>query len=395
MVNLDIELASGTKAELAKRVFALVNDKTTDRADGVVEVDHKEYLDPELGRREREQIFGRVPIVPIHGSEIPGPGDYVTVPLPNNEVLLVRQKTGSVRGFINSCRHRGARLVEDDAGCRKMFTCRYHGWTYALDGALKLISKEDTFGDINHADLGLVEIPCEERHGFVWVVDAPGAPMDLADWIGVELDETMSKYELDQYTCFRVGSFDEPINWKVLMDGFLDNYHIESLHVKTVATYFHSNTQAYDRIGRHIRVLAPRTSIRKILDESPETAPIEKHVTVAYSFMPNMVLLRQPDHFQLLTFVPDAHDVGRCRFQIRLLIREPAVSEEQIAFWEKNWKILIDVLHDEDMVLSRHLQHAMNNRNAAPILLGRNELSNQVFHTWLEGALADPPNWDA
>ncbi|MDT7642190.1 MAG: hypothetical protein QOC83_6478 [Pseudonocardiales bacterium] len=393
MVALDIELPHGSKADLAKRLFAHIENKATDLADSTMRVDHREYLDPELAAREREAIFGRVPVVAVHGSEMPEPNDFMVTQLPNNEVLLVRQRDGAVKAFVNVCRHRGARLVPQDSGSRKMFTCGYHGWSYGPDGALRVVSGANTFGEVDRSCHGLVELSCEERHGLVWVIDSRGATMNLGEWLGRELDETLRAYELSEYLCYRVGTFDEPINWKVLVDGFLDSYHISDTHAKSVAPYFYSNTQVFDRIGRHGRAISPRRTIDAFLSEPPESVPIEKHVTIGYSFMPNMVLLRQPDHFQLLNFLPHPTDAQRCRMQIRLLIREPAETERQRAFWDKNWKILMDVLRDEDMTLNRDLQHALSSRDAESLVFGRNEIVNQWFHTWLAGALRDPPDF--
>src|SRR5438132_476822 len=121
MARVDIELPTGSKVELTKRLFAHVEHGTTDLADSTMEIDHRQYLDPELGERERRGLFGRVPVVAAHSSELPNRSDFVTARLPNNEVLVIRQPDGSVRAFVNTCRHRGARLVHDDAGSRKMF----------------------------------------------------------------------------------------------------------------------------------------------------------------------------------------------------------------------------------------------------------------------------------
>lgn len=393
-MRLDIELPHGSKVDLARRLFSHIENKATDLATTVMEIDQQEYLDAELACRERREIFGRVPIVAAHGSELPSRNDFVRTQLPNNEVLLVRQADGSVRAFVNVCRHRGARLVADDAGAQKMFTCSYHGWSYGPDGALKVISGPNTFGDVDMDCHGLVELPCEERHGFVWVVDSKDGSIDVRDWLGSEMDDTLTRYHLDGYLCHKVGTFDEPINWKVLMDAFLDNYHIATTHVNSVAPYFYSNVQIFDAIGRHGRAISPRRSIDKILSEPPESAPIEAHVTIGYSFMPNMVMLRQPDHFQLLTFLPHPSGPGRSRMEIRLLIPEPAETEEQRDLWDKNWRILMDVLRDEDMELNRDLQLALGNRDSPRrLLVGRNEIVNQRFHRWMQGALQDPPNW--
>jgi len=384
-VRVDIELPNGSKADLAKRLFAHVENSTTDLAPDVLEIDSWEYRDPELARRERREIFGRFPIVAAHSTELPRPFDFHRTQLPNNEVLLVRQQDGTVRAFVNVCRHRGARLVEDETGSRKQFSCRYHGWGYRPDGSLKVIPAPGTFGGIDKDCRGLVGLPCEERHGLVWVVDNPEAEIDVAAWLGPEMDETLRRYRLADTHCYQTGSFDEPINWKTLTDAFLDAYHIATTHVGSVAQYFYSNIQLYDPVGRHGRAVTPRRSIDKILHEPPETAPIEEHVTAGYSFMPNMVMLRQPDHFQLLTFLPHPRSAERCRMEIRLLIPEPADTEEQRTLWDKNWRILMAVLRDEDMGLNRDLQMAMGNENAPrTLLVGRNEVVNQRFHAWLD-----------
>ena len=384
-MRVDIELPTGSKAELTKRLFAHVENSTTDLAPDVLEIDSWDYRDPELARRERLEIFGTYPIVAAHSSELPRRFDFHRTQLPNNEVLLVRQEDESVRAFVNVCRHRGARLVGDDSGTRKQFSCRYHGWGYRPDGSLKVIPAPGTFGGIDKDCRGLVSLPCEERHGLVWVVDNPEAQIDVAEWLGPEMDETLHRYRLADTHCYKTGSFDEPINWKTLTDAFLDAYHIATTHVGSVAQYFYSNIQIYDPVGRHGRAISPRRSIDTILHESPETAPIEEHVTAGYSFMPNMVMLRQPDHFQLLTFLPHPKSAERCRMEIRLLIPEPADTDEQRALWDKNWRILMAVLRDEDMGLNRDLQMAMGNEHAPrTLLIGRNEVVNQRFHAWLD-----------
>lgn len=390
MARLDIELLNGTKADLAKRLFAHVRDKTTDLAESTRSIDHHEYLDPELAVLERRVVFGRVPVVAAHGSELPDRSDFVTAQLPNNEVLVVRQADGSVRAFVNTCRHRGARLVHDGSGSKKMFTCGYHGWAYGGDGSLKSVSGAATFGDLDKDCNGLVELPCEERHGLVWVVDSAEATIDMADWLGPEVDTAFEAYGLAGFVCYERELLDEPINWKVLMDAFVDSYHLADTHAASVAEFFHSNLQVVDQLGRHGRAVTPRTSIKKILDMSPDEAPIEDHVTVGYSVMPCTVFLRQPDHFQLMTFMPHPTDPARCFMDVRMLVPEPPETDEQRALWDKNWRILMAVTRDEDMVLNRQLQASMGNRDARPVVLGRNEIVNQLFHRWLDAALTDP-----
>lgn len=376
--------------ELAKELFHLIENRQTHMADGVLEVDPSVYTSATLAQQERETIFSEVPIMAAHGSELPDPHNFVRVQLPNNEVLLVRQEDGSVKALVNACRHRGAKVVTEDQGSQRVFSCRYHGWSYNPDGSLRNIPHGDTFGEVDYSCSGLVEVPCEVRHGFVWVVDAVGAHIDVADWLGPEIDESLGFYELDSYTQYRVGRFDEPINWKALMDAFVDAYHLATTHAKSVAAYFYNNVQIWEPMGRHGRSTTPRKSIDSIRHDAPGAEPLSKHITVAHFLMPNFTILRQPDHFETLSFMPHPTDPGRSRAEIRLLTKEGVSGAEEEAHWEKNWDIVERVLRDEDLALCRDLQHAAANNDTAALVFGRNEIANQHFHRWYRKAIDEP-----
>ncbi len=390
----ELPLSNEIQTRLASRLFEFIENNTTDLAPSTMALDPRDYFDPEFARREREEVFASVPIVAAHGSELPMPNDFVTARLPNNEVVVVRQPDGGVRSFVNVCRHRGARLVQEPTGSNRVFACGYHGWTYNTDGGLRsILGGKDDFGVEDTSCLGLVELPTEERHGLVWVVDSPDATIDVAEWLGEAMDQSLASFEVDTYQCERIGNFDEPINWKVLMDAFLDAYHIQSTHRNTVSPYFYNNIQIWEPLGRHGRTISPRRSIDTIRHLPPGEAPIDRHVTIAHFFMPNMTLLRQPDHFELLNFLPHPTDPNRCRMQMRILTKEPATTEEERLRWDKNWNILMAVLRDEDLIMNRALQEAVQNRNAQPLIIGRNEIVNQHFHAWLRSALDDPRHW--
>src|SRR5688500_7648984 len=127
---VDLPIAEDERTETAQRLFAHIESRTTDLLDDILEIDPKIYCDPDVAARERRLVFAQVPVVAAHGSELPTPNDFVVVQLPNNEALLVRQPDGGVRAFVNVCRHRGARLVADAAGSRRLFSCKYHAWSY-------------------------------------------------------------------------------------------------------------------------------------------------------------------------------------------------------------------------------------------------------------------------
>ncbi|MEU2002369.1 SRPBCC family protein [Rhodococcus sp. NPDC019627] len=395
MVYTDLPYDEETKAGFARAMFDHLDNGTTDMAPEILEVDPRVYTDPELAARERRELFGYVPIIAAHSTELPGNNDFATVQLPNNEVVLVRQADGRVRGFVNTCRHRGAQLVPEEKGSKRIFSCRYHGWAYGSDGRLRSIADEPTFGTVDRSCMSLLEVPVEERHGFVWVIDSAAGDrkIDIAEWLGREFDESLAAMEMDKYHCHIAQNFDVDINWKVLMDAFLDGYHITSTHAGTVAPYFYNNAQAWEPMGRHGRMVTARKSIDSVRDVAPEDAPIDRHITVAHFLMPNMSVLRQPDHLEVLNFVPAPGTAVGTRMQMRLLTREPVVTDEQKARWDKNWKILMAVLRDEDLVVNEGLQKSVANTDVGPLYFGRNEIANQHFHQWMGRAFADPRKW--
>jgi len=367
-----------------KRALEHVRNETTDEFDAVAPFGPEEYTDPRIAQRERDLVFGRFPSIVAHGSELPAPNDFITVRMPRNNIIVVRQRDRSVKAFVNVCRHRGAMLEERDKGRCRIFSCGYHRWSYDPDGSLRAVTRDSTFGEIDRSRYGLVELPCAERHGFIWVVDQAGADIDVPAWLGPEMDGILAEYRMEDLVTFQAEGFDEPVNWKIMQDAFLDGYHIQYAHPNTAARHIHTNVLVLEDFGRHCRFVAPRKSIDRWLEEDPGDRSLSRHVTETHFLLPNSTLLRQPDHFQLLTFRPHPKDPGRSRMEMRLLVPALAASgmdeETWTRLWEKNWKILIAVLHQEDFPLLRGSQQGLGSADAGGMVLGRNEVANQVFH---------------
>src|SRR5262249_42132924 len=140
-------------------------------------------------------------------------------------IVVVRGADGVVRGFLNACRHRGNEIAEG-SGSAKAFVCRYHGWTYDLDGALRHVPHEEGFPGLDRGCHGLVPVAIEEGHGIVFLagLGAPGAaePPELiaADQRLIGSDEAVL-----------------PVNWKIYLESFLEGYHIRALHRDTFYPY--------------------------------------------------------------------------------------------------------------------------------------------------------------
>jgi phenylpropionate dioxygenase-like ring-hydroxylating dioxygenase large terminal subunit len=376
-----------------RRALELLRNETTDKFDEVVGFSAHEFTDPVLAQRERDLIFGRVPSIVAHGSEIARPYDFMTVQMPRNNIIVVRQKDHSVKALVNLCRHRGALLEDNEKGRCRFFSCPYHRWSYDPDGSLRMVTRDTTFGEIDRKKQGLVEVPCEERHGFIWVVDNAHASIDVAAWLGPDMDSILAGYHIDELECVRSAGFDEPTNWKIMQDAFLDGYHIQYAHPNTAGKIIHTNVMAFEDFGRHCRFIAPRKSIDRWLEEDPGDRQLDRYVTETHFLLPNSTLLRQPDHFQLLTFRPHPSDPTKSRMEQRLMVpsqKNSGLDEGHWnRLWDKNWEILLAVLHNEDFPLLRNSQRGMASADAGDMLLGRNETANQVFRRETKRLLAE------
>ncbi|NMO03711.1 aromatic ring-hydroxylating dioxygenase subunit alpha [Gordonia sp. TBRC 11910] len=343
-----------------------------------------DFADPVRAELERDRIFGEVPFIVAHGSEVAQRNDFVTVELPRNKVILIRQRDGGVKALINSCRHRGAELVSEESGKCRLFSCPYHRWSYDPSGALRTVTLDSTFGDFDRSAYGLVEVPVEERHGFIWVIDNPHRQIDVAAWLGPEVDAIMASYAIGDLVSIDPHTYRRPVNWKIMQDGFLDNYHVKYAHPNTAGKMLHTNAVALQDFGRSFWFLTARKTLDQFIGHDVEwTASMEAHTIESIFLGPNTMLLKHATHFELLTFRPIGANPGESIMQMRIMAPSVEASglepEHWRKRWAKNWGLLIAILHDEDFPILDGSQRSMNNLDAGPMLLGRNEIASHLF----------------
>ncbi len=374
------------QTRLASEILRHLAAGTTDLAPEEMPQPIRLYYDPENAAAERAALFRTLPLVAAHGSELPAPGDFVTGDLGGTPVLLVRQEDGTVRAFTNVCRHRGTPVEAEARGNRRVFVCPFHAWSYERDGRLRGISYPEGFTGVDRAQYGLSRLAAEERHGFVWVVPTPGTAIDVGAWLGVDLDRELSQWALARCVCERATHFANATNWKLVMDGFLEDYHLAVLHKQTVGPYFARNLHRFDAFGRHGRLVPVRANIAQVRDLPPEQVDLLHRVIVIYVLFPNALLIWQNDHFEFWTVFPDPKDVGRCRVTARLLAPSAEVVESERALWDRNWKILMDTVEREDWAAARGIQAGLERGGQTHFLFGRNEIALQHFHRQLAAA---------
>ncbi|MEZ5498309.1 MAG: aromatic ring-hydroxylating dioxygenase subunit alpha [Steroidobacteraceae bacterium] len=197
------------------------------------------YTDPDFLALEQEFLWRRSWLYALHSDELPAIGSFRVWTRTGAPIVIVRGKDKVVRAFYNTCRHRGAPLVEKDAGETKGFFCRYHGWTYDLSGRLITVREKRDFPGMDLSCLGLAQVRCEQFGNWIFINEDPAAP-PLLQSIAPAARHWESLALADQRHVHSA-SYEIACNVKILLDAFFETYHLKSIHPNTVDRFLDSH----------------------------------------------------------------------------------------------------------------------------------------------------------
>ncbi len=374
--------------EMARRNLAHLRAGTVDQADDVYRVPAENYHEPERWRREMDAIFKRLPLVLGFSCELREPGAYRAMVVAETPILLTRTGSGEIRGFLNVCSHRGARVVTEGTGRAKRFTCPYHAWSFDNEGALVGIYKGDQFGEVDRDCLGLTPIPVGERAGLIFGNLDPNATLDLDTFL-CGYDALLEHHGFD--TCTLVGRQEVAgPNWKVAYDGYLDLYHLPILHRETFGGDF-PNDALYDAFGPHQRVSGPNPYYEKLASK-PEAEWKTAHLLSGiWTIFPHISIADFDAGLKLYMvsqLFPGATPDESVTVQNFLAASEP--DEEQREKIDAMMGFLLGVVRDEDYYTGNRIQLNVKTGAKQTFLFGRNELGGQRFHRWVDTLLETP-----
>lgn len=376
-----------SKEEVRKHLLGFVDTRTTDYAESTMRMDAHRYSDPDYLGREYRTVFSANPMVVAHATELPDPGSFVTVEHNGTSLLLVRQDDGSVKALVNVCRHRGAQVETRESGRRKMFNCPYHKWCYNRDGSIRHIPFDDGFVGMDRAEQALVEWAADEYAGMIWVLPGPGT-LDMTAWVGPELDRDVRASGIGEAQLYRKRTFHLPMNWKVVMDGFTDAYHLQFVHPETVGPFFHTNVYKVDSFGKNWRMVVARRGIERFRTDGDGTAELDyeefaKYAIANFTIYPGVVITTEPAQFEVWNVRPDPADLSRCIVTLLFLVPALPETEKATRFFDRNWDLLLHTVEKEDWVVAKTISAGLANGAAPELVYGRNEKATQLLHTQL------------
>ncbi|HEY5937567.1 MAG TPA: aromatic ring-hydroxylating dioxygenase subunit alpha [Kofleriaceae bacterium] len=324
------------------------------------------YRDP--ARCEREKPLFAAPRVLAAGSAI-APGSCVPIELPDRSLILTRDTDGELRAFANACRHRATRLVDAPRDA-KALVCPYHGWTYDLRGTLMHVPHAETFGAACvRRDLHRVAVA--ERHGLVWLGG------DIAGYLG-GLDADFAALGLERSIAYRSSRLTRRCNWKLVIEAFLDGYHIRVLHRDSIYRFFLDALSVAEPVGPHVRAVTARRRLRDA------TGPLHELATPSYVLFPGTVVIEHPDFLSILTLTPFAADLTEWDH----LMLVPAERAAETEHWDASWALIEDtVFQREDLWVCEQIQRGIAAGQTEELLFGALESAVRWFHATLDARL--------
>ncbi|MGE5624085.1 MAG: aromatic ring-hydroxylating oxygenase subunit alpha [Bacillota bacterium] len=300
------------------------------------------YADPEFHTFERQTVFARNWQLVAHAAKLKNAGDHVVGEIAGRPILLVRGDDQVLRGFFNVCRHRAGPLALADGNARQL-QCKYHGWTYTLQGQLRAAHEMKEAKDFDISCIHLEAIEMAEWEGLVFAAVAkPAGPLEQ---LLAGISERIRPIELGKFAWHSHVAYDVACNWKAYVDNYLEGYHLPEVHpglsrvlnyrqytTETAAWYSHQHSPVDGAQGPY--------------------AAGEAHY---YFIWPNMMLNILPGRLQTNLVVPLSS--GRCRvvFDYFYMDPESAAAKKMIA---EDFSFS-DEVQKEDMAICEQVQKGL------------------------------------
>jgi len=376
VVSTSTQTSLASDVEIVHRILAHIDAGTTDEGDAWREP-VEAYVNPARFADEL-RLLRSMPSVYVPSAAIPNPGDHVERVAFGVPLFALRDTDRRVRVFRNACRHRGMAIV-DGSGCSRALVCRYHGWTYRLDGSLAHVPHDEGFPDLDMSSRGLVEVASHEVDGLVVIdpLDArDAAPEGLTD--GSPWRDKLLPAERLFYTQSTVRA----MNWKVLIEQFLEGYHIRSTHRDTFYPLQYDDLNVVETFGPNSRVTFPYRNIERLRDRPESTWTVGARVTFVYHLFPNVMLATFPD--QVLAVVIDPIDIDHTTVTTYGMAG-PGVVAERAPTGGGSGLLAEGAL--EDNAMSAGVQQGLRAGANDVVEFGRHESAIGHFHATLDARL--------
>jgi phenylpropionate dioxygenase-like ring-hydroxylating dioxygenase large terminal subunit len=302
------------------------------------------FLDGQRFAEEQSRVFRRF-AAPVTVSALLAPGSALAHDYYGTPLLLTRDKEGKVRAFLNACMHKGSKLVEGcDAHKANKLTCPYHAWTFALDGRLLAVPREETIANFDKSSRPLAELACKEAGGLIWVMLDRDANPDFSNVDGA-LTADFDAFQLASQHVYGRKRFDLNANWKLVLEPFLEGYHVQRLHARSVGPLFADVPNVTHELGLNIRQISGKANFTPDCLAIPGEN-VHKSVTHAYQIFPNTVLVTSPYYISVMFIIPQTTE--KTIVDYMMLTREAPDNDKAKELYQRSYEMILNVFGGED-----------------------------------------------
>ena len=368
----------------------------TAMADGPLPLHKSIYTGQKRFEAERKNIFLKQPLLAGLSGDIPEPGDIMLFDAAGPSIIVMRGQDGQARAFLNMCTHRGAKLIEESepwSGKSPRISCPFHAWTFDNGGTLVGQPGKKGFEGCDIGARNLLELPCAEHIGMIFVrADPNGAPIDAAAHLG-EFAPFLEQLELNRAEPVKKGILTAESNWKFALDTYGESYHFRALHGSTIGQTHYSNKCLYEPFGPHHRVSFPDLATGELIGKDESEWPRTEYGGVHYLF-PNTVIffgaVTPGVYFtQVFRLFPDR--VGKTQCQFAVYAPFGVEGEEHRGMCEMAYDTTAQVVQTEDY---RVASNGFSNLLTAPddyhVVLGANEVPLHGVHKRIAETIGMP-----
>ncbi|CAE7593423.1 CMO [Symbiodinium microadriaticum] len=345
MVEGMIETFTYLKAQPNIEVYGFISEGAPHMTAGAETFSGPAYWLPEAEALEETRLFRRAWSYFCKAEDVAQPGHYMAREFFGEQVIVTRDKAGDLHALSNVCRHRAGPIMDEGAGEAKTLKCRYHRWTYSLDGQLR---GAPDFPEFDTSTCRLPEYHVAEWGPFIFVaLDDPGQPLDEA--LGPILDWA-SNYNLGSLQHSHRSSFVIDCNWKAFVENSLEVYHVQTIHpilwASSSLDHYTITTDAplvarqlsYSRDMREGSDSLSDESVQKLLralsPAQPGLTDDEANISQFINFYPGFILNLHPDHVNTVWAEPAGPD--QTRVTMDYWFPESRAAKGRVARWLRN-----------------------------------------------------------
>ena len=355
------------------------------------------YYSPEIFAQEQEKIFEQMWICAVRASDVAKPGDFKTVQIGRESLIISRNRKREPRAFFNVCRHRGAKVCSDESGTgKRSFQCPYHAWTYDLDGKLIAAPNLTKMPDIGREEYALHKAHIREWLGYLWVCVADEPPSFEDTVMGAVRSrlgdiESIDHYQVENLEVGKRIVYDVKANWKLIVENFMECYHCATIHpeLTEVLPEFADGLAAQFFVGHGAEfgedIKGFTVDGSDGVDKIPGVTEDQDRRYFAVTIRPNVFLNLVPDHVILHRMFPLAADrtIVECDW---LFLPEVVASGVDL---EKSVR-LFDLVNLQDFEACELCQSVSDSKTYAHGgVLVPSEHHIADFQNWATSAIAD------